>query len=822
MAPRSGFASGSVMNFAENAHCGHVMSSLRQQQEKGRFCDIVLHVEGRQYRAHRSVLASCSPYFDSILRMRKVAVEQLSVSCRNHAAFQSLLRYMYSGCISIHRGNVAELLQLANHFLIFKLKNYCAEYLEHNLNLANCLALKELAEAHNVPTLLKAVASFVSENVEEVLSDPRLLRLDRERFVAFISDRKLCLPQGAPMLNLVTRWVSHDLEEREGWLRLLLTFIDWPSVDRDTLAACLSGDPVFKLSRRCLHFLFETLESNMIEAPRCPRADDRERLRKEFAVQESSDLEGFMNIAVSAAIEALCAEMSGEARDSPGAARSADEEDDEDTLSSDDCGELLDGDDDVILGLDEGVHHLHQRPPPVDDNSTEGESEEKHHILRNLLVGKSDVVKASETDGTTDDSSNGPPGRTSSSSVWKEGVKCEHCSYVGYGAARLEQHVTRVHAKDITYQCTLCAFSCKWNREYYTHMKGHFSRDGQAPYQCDACSYKCERIQLLLLHRMRHTDERPFHCGACDYRCRQKTNLVAHMRSHTGERPFVCDLCGRAFALKCTLEQHLQSHRDDRPYLCDVCGFTAKYQSHLISHRRLHTGNVFRCQFAGCAYVSPKRSQLEAHTRTHTAVRSHVCAVCGRAFIERSHLVRHERIHLDDKPFKCRECDYSSSRRDKLKEHHEKHHGENATAKVPYRPRGKGGGASSGNNNNSAAQMLIDSAHLNFDDPYASADSQLDPNDPENRFLVVQMQASGLSMSQIQALQSQSSLDDSSGMMFADQQSPLLDAQLGDLGVETPDEVLSVTLNEPLSSSAEIGAGTAAELNNLNSFMAFF
>lgn len=813
MAPRAGFASGSVMNFAENAHCSCAMHKLRQQQERGRFCDIVLHVDGRQYRAHRNVLAACSPYFDSILRMQKVAVEHLSISCRNQAAFQSFLRYMYSGCVSVHRGNVAELLQLANHFLVFKLKNYCAEYLEHNLNLANCLAVREMAEANNVPTLLKAVASFVSENVEDVLSDPRLLRLDRERFVAFISDRRLCLPQGAPLLNLVTRWVSHDLEEREGWLRLLLTYIDWAAVDQNTLSQCLSRDPVFKLSRRCLHFLLETLDSNMVEAPKCGSADKREQLRLEFSHTPENDMESFMNLAVSAAIEALCAEMSGEARGSPGAVRSAAEEDDDDeTLSSDDCGELLDGDDgnDNILGMGEDA--IHQQQAAVEDeNSSEGESDEKHHILRNLLVGKEDAEGPRTPEATTDDSSNGQMGKLPSS-IWKEGVKCEHCSYVSYGAARLEQHVAKAHAKGKTYECSLCSFTCKWNREYYTHMKNHFSSDGQGPFQCDSCAYKCERIQLLLLHRMRHTDERPYQCGACDYRCRQKTNLVAHMRCHTGERPFVCDLCGRAFALKCTLEQHLQSHRDDRPYLCDVCGFTAKYQSHLLSHRRLHTGNVFRCQFAGCTYVSPKRSQLEAHTRTHTAVRSHVCAVCGRAFIERSHLVRHERIHLDDKPFKCLECDYTSSRRDKLKEHHEKHHGENATAKAPYRPR---------KTSSNTGQMLVDSAQLSLDDPYVSVDSQLDPTDPESRYLVVQMQASGLSLSQIQALQSHSSLDDSSSMMFVDQQSSLLDSQLGDLGVDNTEEMLSVTLHEPLNSSSEISA-TSTELSNVNPFMTFF
>ncbi|EEC04380.1 zinc finger protein, putative [Ixodes scapularis] len=784
------------MNFAESSHGGALLEKLRQQQDKGRFCDIVLHVEGRKFRAHRAVLAACSPYFDSVLRMHKTVLEQMNIACKNQNAFQSLLGYMYSGCISINRANAAELLQLSNHFLIFKLKNYCAEYLERQLCLSNCLAVRELAERYNVPLLLKAVVGFIRDNVEAVLDDPRLLRFAADQLVSFLSDQKLGLPRGLPLLTLVTRWVSHDLEEREGQLRFLLTFVDWGSVDCDALSHFLGNEPLFAENRRCLYFFLETLDENAVPLAHMS-GEKQERLRLEFSQSAGTvDEESFMHLAVSAAIEGLAGGR-GMDEEEGGSTGGGPRDGSEETLSTDGLDE--DDEDGRDGGAKDGEH---RRQPSLDDcQSSDSDCDTKPSlgILHNLLVEKNDPPEPSPTDDGSADQSN----ESSSRTYWKDGVKCSHCSYVGYGASRLQQHVSHAHAKDVTFTCALCDFTCKWNREYYTHMKEHFGNaNGLPPFRCDACPYKCERIQLLLLHRMKHTDERPFRCGACDYRCRQKTNLVAHMRSHTGERPFGCDDCGRSFALKCTLEQHLQSHRADRPYLCDVCGFTAKYQSHLISHRRLHTGNVFRCQFAGCAYVSPKRSQLEAHTRTHTAVRSHVCPVCGRAFIERSHLVRHERIHLDDKPFKCPDCEYSSSRRDKLKEHHEKHHGENATAKAPYRPRR----THQPRYPEEAPMMVYE------EDTYGTTNPSADA-----RFLVVQMPggAAGLSPSR------DAGLDDATELILGDSQNGhLLNVHLGQLTGDESEEAIGTSLDDQLASA--VAASGSAELGNLSSFMAFF
>ncbi|KAI1285924.1 Histone-lysine N-methyltransferase PRDM9 [Halotydeus destructor] len=269
---------------------------------------------------------------------------------------------------------------------------------------------------------------------------------------------------------------------------------------------------------------------------------------------------------------------------------------------------------------------------------------------------------------------------------WREGVKCPHCSYVGHSATRLEQHFARVHEEDQIYKCKSCSFRCKWNREFYKHMKEHFEGP---PYKCEDCDYVCDRIQFIISHRMRHTNERPYGCELCDFRSRTKGNLMVHMRMHSGEKPYRCQHCGRCFAMKNTLDQHLATHRDDRPFLCDICGFTTKYQSHLLSHKRIHTGNVFHCEQPGCSYYSPRRSQLAAHMRSHLSIRSHICSTCGRGFIEKSHLIRHERIHLEEKPFKCEYhgCDYGSTRRDKLKEHILKHHNAEGAPKTPYKPR---------------------------------------------------------------------------------------------------------------------------------------
>ncbi|XP_013790709.2 zinc finger protein 652-like isoform X2 [Limulus polyphemus] len=747
-----------AMNFTENQQGNVLLERLRCQQESGRFCDVILHVQGKQFLAHRNVLAACSPYFDSVLKMHRIVKEQLTVTCQNQGAFQSLLNYMYTGNVVIDKSNVNELLRLANHFLVTRVKNYCAEYLERYLDISSCLNVKELGEKYNMPNLVKTAVIFIQNNMKDVLEQQEILEYPRNKIEQFLSDKQWNLHQEF-ILKFLPNWVSYDIAHREGDLRALLTFVAWRTINECVILSHLDSTDLYRSSKRCLYFILESLEENDIRFDQYKNT--YEELKTQYGTSETNlDNESFMNIAISTAIEGLQQLAGNENQEMGHVTVLPFENNKEKTLkSSDENGEvskdersLMDNNDGnkqdcetnfaqrECVQESEGIGQRVRRTPrnsvklfydspeELEDNILTNSHKRKpgrprkiHQNQSKPLIkvnvpkrprgrppkyGRLEVLvnsdptqklddekeqdlKYEEDQSHDSDSSCGSRKRRQAAQrvlqmKWKDGVKCPYCVYISRGANRLEQHMSTVHAKDVTYKCGVCEFTCSWNREYWDHMRAHY--DGP-PYKCESCDYTCERIQFLLTHRMKHTDEKPFQCEECGYRCRTKCNLIAHKRSHTGEKPYKCEHCGRCFSMKGSLDQHMATHSNIRPFLCDMCGFSTKYQSHLQLHQKIHTGDVFRCGHPNCTYFTPKKSQLAAHARTHTAERSHICAVCGRAFIEKSHLVRHERIHLSDKPYKCDQCEYSSTRRDKLKEHVEKHHSANATAKTPFKPR---------------------------------------------------------------------------------------------------------------------------------------
>ncbi|MFH4977660.1 hypothetical protein AB6A40_004369 [Gnathostoma spinigerum] len=752
------------MTFTDQ-HGSIVLERLRYQRDNGIFCDVYLVVKDRQFSAHRNILAACSPYFDSILKRNKVIKEQVTVNCHNPAVFELLLNYMYSGTVVIDRSSVTDLLKLANNFLVTKLKNYCAEYLQRYMDASNCLAVKELAQKYNLPNLLKSACDYFDININRcLLESTDILEFSLPQLNCLLQEpkyRNIISPDAH--LKLIARWVGHNPEQRDSLFKEMLNACPFSLVQPSTFEYLLDYSPFLTTAQFSRFTLLQAMCECSIPLTRYEtqyRTLLAQFNNQVYMLDMNSSFGGATVVSPSGEIAidinqpstSNSLSMNGTSSQNLMTSQSATEKEStkEPSEASGQSCSIEDGQPPVLNAST--TQEVLEASNPSQENgrpalklkiqlNSVSLMNRKNRLLGKTNVGKSKFYRKSlstanqvlakrrgrppkvktsflqsdvlstNTDeeqinedifypdcgidlsepvifGEEDEFDPCSLGDPSEDEV--EGTeptderpfKCEYCKHLSSTKLHQKRHMARIHFRDVDYVCCLCCTRFQWNRNYYLHMKSHY---GNPPYHCDLCEFTGDDLLLFLSHRLTHSDERPFKCNSCGYFARTRQNMALHVRSHNGGKPFHCAGCGSGFDSKTDLDHHVSAQSASRPYQCSHCEFSTKYQSHLISHRRIHSGDVFRCHYEDCTYSSPKKSQLAAHLRTHLAVRAHQCKICNRSFIEKSHLVRHERIHLEDKPFKCDNCDYASSRRDKLKEHIQKHHSNAAIGKQQRR-----------------------------------------------------------------------------------------------------------------------------------------
>ncbi|XP_029622608.1 transcription regulator protein BACH1 [Salmo trutta] len=120
----------SVFTFESSVHSCHVLRCLDDQRRRDLLCDINVLAEGRSFRAHRSVLASCSDYFTH--RVSSHAPQGLVVTLPQEvtvSGFEPLLQFAYTSKLLFTKDNVMEIRHCASILGFRDLDSACFDFL---------------------------------------------------------------------------------------------------------------------------------------------------------------------------------------------------------------------------------------------------------------------------------------------------------------------------------------------------------------------------------------------------------------------------------------------------------------------------------------------------------------------------------------------------------------------------------------------------------------------------------------------------------------------------------------------------------------------
>lgn len=120
----------SVFTFQSAVHSAHVLQCLNDQRQQDVLCDVTVVVENRSFRAHCSVLASCSEYFHS--RVTNVTRQNPIITLSDEVTvegFEPLLQFAYTSKLPFTKENIHAIHRSAEFLGFHNLESACFDFL---------------------------------------------------------------------------------------------------------------------------------------------------------------------------------------------------------------------------------------------------------------------------------------------------------------------------------------------------------------------------------------------------------------------------------------------------------------------------------------------------------------------------------------------------------------------------------------------------------------------------------------------------------------------------------------------------------------------
>lgn len=268
-------------------YCVQMMNALNEFRKHNILCEVVIVVNGKQFYAHRNVLAASSPYFRAMFssNMRE-QLENKPVILENITAeiMEELLNFIYTGSIKITPFNVKDFVSASNYLLMTSLKETCVSFMKAMLNPSNCLGIEAAAFTFDCTALRSTANQYIYDNFVAVSQTDEFKSLSAERLGEYLSSDDIRVEREEQVFECLMHWINHDADARKGYFKQLSQHVRFPLMSPYYLADHVETEEIVLSSPECTALLLEAKNYHMLPDRRHLIKGSRTKPRRSMGV----------------------------------------------------------------------------------------------------------------------------------------------------------------------------------------------------------------------------------------------------------------------------------------------------------------------------------------------------------------------------------------------------------------------------------------------------------------------------------------------------------------------------------------------------------